>query len=49
MNTYAGVLLLWWVSGWTLAMVKASLKAQAVALAPVSGLKLPRKSASVAG
>jgi hypothetical protein len=50
MNTFAGVMLLLWVGGWTLAMVKVGLNARiAVALAPVSGKKLPGKSASVAG
>ena len=49
MNTFAGLMLLLWMSGWTLAMVKAGLKARAVALAPVSGKKLPGKSAIVTG
>ena len=49
MNTIAGVMLLWWVGGWTLAMVRAGLKTRAVAIAPVSGTKLPRKSAIVTG
>jgi hypothetical protein len=47
MNTLAGVLLLLWMGGWTLAMLRAGLKAGAVALAPVSGKKLPGKSAIV--
>ena len=49
MNTFAGVMLLLWVGGWTLAMVRAGLKARAVALVPVSGKKLPGKSAIVTG
>ena len=49
MNTFAGLMLLLWMGGWTLAMVRAGLIARAVALAPVSGNKLPGKSASVNG
>ena len=49
MNTFAGVMLLLWMGGWTLAMVRAGLQARAVAIAPVSGKKLPRKSAIVTG
>jgi hypothetical protein len=49
MNTFAGVMLLLWMGGWALAMVRAGLSARAVALAPVSGKKLPRKSACVTG
>jgi hypothetical protein len=47
MNTLAGVLLLLWMGGWTLAMLRAGLKARAVALVPVSGKKLPGKAAIV--
>jgi hypothetical protein len=49
MNTFAGVMLLLWMGGWALAMVRAGLSARAVALAPVSGKKLPGKSAGVTG
>jgi len=35
MNTFAGVMLLLWLGGWTLAMVLAGVQAKAVALAPV--------------
>ncbi|MBI4795279.1 MAG: hypothetical protein HY790_05485 [Deltaproteobacteria bacterium] len=49
MNTFTGVMLLLWMGGWTLAMVRAGLKARAVAIDPLSGKKLPRKSAIVTG
>jgi len=44
MNTFAGIMLLLWMGGWTLAMVRAGLKDRAVALAPVPGKKLPGPS-----
>ncbi|MDD2903607.1 MAG: hypothetical protein PHU44_14375 [Syntrophales bacterium] len=48
MNTVAGVMLLLWVGGWTLAMLRAGLKARmAVALAPVPVKELPGKTALV--
>lgn len=50
MNTFAGILLLLWLGGWTIAMVRAGLKARvAVALVPVSGKKLPGKPIIVTG
>jgi len=49
MNTFTGLLLLMWIGGWTFAMVRAGLKARAVAIAPVSGKKLPKKSGIFTG
>jgi hypothetical protein len=49
MNTLAAVMLLLWLGGWTLAMVRAALKARALAMVPVSGKRPPRKSAIVKG
>ncbi len=49
MNTFAGLMLLVWVAGWTLAMVRADLKARALAIAAPSGKRFPGKSAITAG
>jgi hypothetical protein len=49
MNTFAGIMLCLWLGAWTLAMVRAGLKARAVALVPVPVKELPGKSVSVTG
>ena len=49
MNLMGAVLVSLWALGWMIAAVTSGLKARAVALAPVSGKKLPGKSAIITG
>jgi len=48
LNTFAGLMLLSWMGGWTVAMVIAGLKARVVALAPAASReKFSGKSALI--
>ena len=44
MNTFAGITLLLWVAGWTLAMVRASIRVRVAAVPVVSRGELPPAS-----